>query len=146
MSPTIFQCPNCKETIFSTADSCRFCGAKVDHEAASRDAELLAKINQGCSDASYMRSTALTLPVFFVFRFVPFISGFGVIGFPVLALVIPVWALRWWLMYAGITTQDSDFLRARRTVKAIGIIVPIILVIFVVFWPPSIGHLIGMSR
>jgi hypothetical protein len=75
--PSIFDCPNCKETIDANAETCRFCGMKVDREAALKAAALLARINQACSDASYMKSTALALPVFFVLRFVPFISFVG---------------------------------------------------------------------
>ncbi len=64
-----------------------------------------------------MKSCAWAVPVFFVFRFVPFFNGFGTIGFIALLVVIPVWALRWWLRFAGIAAQDADFLRARNIVK-----------------------------
>ncbi|MGO8934420.1 MAG: hypothetical protein ACLPLZ_09370 [Terracidiphilus sp.] len=121
--PTIFECPNCKETIDATAEACRFCGVKVDREAARKAATLMAKVNQACSDSSYMKSTALTLPVFFILRFVPFISAVGGIGFWVLLIAIPLWALRWLLKYRGIETDDAEFLKARSTVKWIGIIV-----------------------
>ena len=79
--PTIFECPACKETIDAKAETCRFCGVKVDREAALRLRWMLAQVNQACSDASYMRSTALTLPVFFGLRFLPFVSLLGTIGF-----------------------------------------------------------------
>ena len=142
-APTIFQCPNCNETIDSTADSCRFCEVKVDHEAASKAALVMAKINQACSDSSYMKSCAWALPVFFVLRFVPFFNGFGTIGFIGLLIVIPVWALRWWLKYGGIATEDADFLRARSTVKITGIILLLLFVFFVIF-PFLFGMLIAM--
>ena len=129
--PTIFECPNCKETIDARAETCRFCGVKVDREAARRAAVVLAKVNQACSDASYMRSTALTLPVFFLLRFVPFIALVGTIGFAGVTLVIPFWALRWWLKYRGIETDDADFRRARNRVKWIGIIVTCLLILLV---------------
>ncbi|MGA3101483.1 MAG: hypothetical protein ABSD61_06450 [Terracidiphilus sp.] len=129
--PTIFECPNCKETIDATAETCRFCGAVVDREAARKAAALMAKVNQACSDSSYMKSTALTLPVFFILRFVPFISAMGGIGFWVLLIAIPLWSLRWLLKYRGIVTDDAEFRKARSTVKWIGIIVATILAIFV---------------
>lgn len=66
--PTIFECPACKETIDAKAETCRFCGVAVDHESAHKAAALMAKVNQACSDASYMKSTALALPVFFALR------------------------------------------------------------------------------
>jgi len=130
ISSAIFQCPNCNETISSTAESCCFCGAKVDREAANRDAERLAKINQACSGANTMRSAALMLPVFFALRFVPFIHVVGGIGFLLLLLGIPVWAMRWWHKYGGIEPEDPDVVRARRTVKTIAIIVPMVLAFF----------------
>lgn len=141
--PTIFECPNCKETIDAKAEACRFCGAKVDRDAALQSAVALAKINRACSDASYMRSTTFTLPVFFGLRFVPFIALVGSIGFAVLLWVIPIWALRWWRKYAGIVTLDSDFLKARRTVMLIGIFVPILLVVFIIA-PSLLGILIAL--
>ncbi|MGO8760228.1 MAG: hypothetical protein ACLQG3_19110 [Terracidiphilus sp.] len=128
--PTIFDCPNCKETIDANAETCRFCGVKVDHEAARRSAVLLARVNQACSDASYLKSTALTLPVFFLVRFVPFIAPAGTIGFWGLLVALPLWALRWLLKYRGIETDDPEFRRARSTVKWTGIAVTGVLVLF----------------
>jgi predicted RNA-binding Zn-ribbon protein involved in translation (DUF1610 family) len=118
---TLFSCPKCNETIDNTSQSCRFCGEPVDYAAAVKAAELLSKINQACSDASYMKSCAFALPVFFVLRYVIFLSGLGGIGFIGLSIGIPVWALRWWLKYGNITTDDAEFLRARKTVKVAGI-------------------------
>jgi len=141
--PTIFECPNCKETIDTKAETCRFCGVKVDHEAALRAAVVMAKVNQACSDASYMRSCALTLPVFFVLRFVPFISQVGTIGFCGITLITPFWALRWWRKYGKIETDDADFRSARNRVKWIGIVVSCVLVvttaasIYILLNPPT---------
>jgi hypothetical protein len=104
----------------------------VDREAAQKAALLMAKINQACSDASYMKSTALALPVFFLLRFAPIISMLGIIGFIGLLIGIPVWALRWALKFGAITSDDADFIRARKTVKIIGIIVTILLVFFAI--------------
>jgi hypothetical protein len=129
--PTIFECPNCKETIDTSAETCRFCGVKVDHEAALRAAVVMAKVNQACSDAKYMRHVALSLPVFFVFYFLPVLHSFGMIGFPVITLITPFWALRWWLMYGNIETDDAEFRQARKRVKWIGIIVGCVLVLSV---------------
>lgn len=136
--PSIFECPNCKETIDAKAETCRFCGAKVDHEAAVKAAALLSRVNQACSDASYMKSTALALPVFFVLRFIPFLSGLGSIGFWVLLIAIPVWALRWWLKYRKIETDDSDFRRARKSVLVTGVVVSCLLVISVLLFVVSV--------
>ena len=128
--PSIFECPACKETIDAKAETCRFCGIKVDHDAALRAAVVLAKVNQACSDASYMRSTALTLPVFFGLRFVPLIALVGTVGFWVLLVGLPFWALRWLLKYRGLESDDAEFRKARNTVKWIGITVAAVLVYF----------------
>jgi len=143
--PTIFDCPNCKETIDSTAETCRFCGATVDHEAARKAAEVMARINRACSDASYMKSTAFTLPVFFGLRFVPFISLLGTIGFIGLLIGIPIWVLVWRHRYVRIVSPDTDFIKARRTVMLIGIFVPILLVVFVIV-PFLLGVVIALNR
>lgn len=143
--PTIFDCPNCKETIDATADVCRFCGAKVDRDAARTAAIIMAQINKACSDASYMKSTTFTLPVFFVLRFVPFISLLGTIGFIGLLMAIPIWVLVWRRKFGGIVSSDRDYLKARRTVFLIGIFVPMILALFVIV-PFLVGILIAMNR
>jgi len=131
-TPTLFQCPQCDETIDSTADACRFCGVKVDHQAAQEAAKLLTKINQGCSDASYLRSCALSIPVFFLLRFVPFISMLGMVGFIGLSFAIPIWSLRWWWRFGKIETKDAEFCKARKTVLWAGSIVLLVLVLLVI--------------
>jgi hypothetical protein len=135
---TIFECPACKETIDARAETCRFCGAKVDAGAALQAAAVLSRVNQACSDASYMKSTALALPVFFVLRFIPFLSGLGSLGFTVLLFVIPGWTLRWWLKYRTIETADADFRRARKSVLIVGITVSCLLVIFALLFVASV--------
>ena len=136
--PTIFECPNCKETIDAKAETCRFCGVKVDRDAAVKAAAELSRVNQACSDASYMKSTAMTLPLFFVLRFIPILSGLGSLGFTVLLFVIPGWTLRWWLKYRNIESVDADFLRARKTVLIVGITVTCLLVIFALLFVVSV--------
>lgn len=129
---TIFECPHCKETIDSSADNCRFCGTTIDHEAAQQAAATLAKVNQAVSDASYMRTCSLALPVFFVLRFVPFFTWLGGIGFVGLSLVVPIWALLWWVKYAKFKADDKDYRNARTTVKICGIVVGLVLVLLIV--------------
>lgn len=143
-TPTIFECPHCKETIDSTADSCRFCGAKVDPESARKAAALMARINQACSDASYMRSCALSVPVFFVLRFVPFVAMLGGVGFTGLSFIVPIWAMRWWSKFGNIESDDADFRKARSTVKIAGIVVAIALVLLIIL--PFFASMIGALK
>jgi hypothetical protein len=144
-APTIFECPNCKETIDSTAEKCRFCGLVVDREAAQKAALFLAKINQACSDASYMKSCAWALPVFYLLRYVPFLGLLGVVGFLGLLIGLPIWALRWWLKYGSLMMEDADFIRARNTVKIIGIVVPTLSIVFIIA-ALFLGMLRAMNR
>jgi hypothetical protein len=128
--PAIFECPNCKETIDANAETCRFCGMKVDHEAARRAAALMAMINKAYSDASYIKIAALAIPVFFLVRIVPFFGWVGLVGVWVLLFAVPIGAMRWSLKYREIATDDAEFRRARSTVKRTGLIVAGVLVLF----------------
>jgi hypothetical protein len=130
----VCECPKCGETIDAKADVCRFCGAKIDHEAAEKSSHLLARVDQACSDASYLRNTAviaLCLPpgiLIGLARNPRFIAHVGfqnaLLGFCVLVLLVaspfPLWTLRWWTKYAKLTGDDDEFQNARTAVKAIG--------------------------
>jgi hypothetical protein len=117
----VFECPNCGQTIDVSADECRFCGAKINHEAAEKGAHLLAKIDQACNDASILRYSAVTaflVPLgtaFGLLRQPRFFVLFGfqnvVLGFCVLVLLVsspfPIWSLRWW-------TKKREYRERRR--------------------------------
>ena len=135
----VFECPNCKQTIDTSADTCRFCGAKVDHEAAQKAARLLARVDQACSDASVMRSAAgiaLLVPVGVVLgclrshgfgRFVERVGFQNVLlGLCVLVLVVswpfPIWSLLWWKKNANLASDDEDFQSGRRIVRTAGFV------------------------
>lgn len=130
----VFECPNCRQTIDTSADVCRFCGAKVDHESAQKAAHLLARIDQACSDASVLRNTAvvaflLVLGIAYTLlrasRLI-LLVGFqnAVLGFSLLVLILsapfPIWSLRWWTKFASLTSDDEDFQDARGTVRSTG--------------------------
>jgi len=51
----VFQCPNCQEDINTSMSQCRFCGLTIDYDKAQAAAEIQAKTNQACSDASYLK-------------------------------------------------------------------------------------------
>ncbi|MGB6720954.1 MAG: hypothetical protein WBE72_09185 [Terracidiphilus sp.] len=130
----VFDCPKCGQTIDATADVCRFCGAKINHEAAQKAAHLLARVDLACSDASYLRNTAvimLLLPPGVLIglarnpRFAVLVGFHNVLlGFCALVLLVaspfPLWTLRWWTKYAGLASEDDDFQDARKVVKAVG--------------------------
>jgi len=130
----VFECPNCKETIDTSADVCRFCGAKVDHEAAQNAARFLAKIDQACSDASVLKYTAVTAFCLAAGTLIGSLRGARIIerigfqnallGFCALVLILsspfPIWSLNWWRKYASLTSDDEDFQNGRSTVRKTG--------------------------
>ena len=140
----VFDCPHCGQTIDTSADVCRFCGAKIDHEAAEKATHLLAKVDQACSDASVLRYTAVTafcvsvgVPIG-VLRNPRFIVQVGfqnaLIGYCVLVLLVslpfPFWSMRWWIKNAHLASDDEEFQNDRNMVRAAGRIAIASLVTF----------------
>lgn len=130
----VFECPNCKETIDTSATVCRFCGAKIDHQEAQNAAHLLAKVDEACSDASVLQGFAVTAfclgvgVVIGILRNPRFIARVGfqnvVLGYCVLVLILsspfPVWSLNWWRKYDKLSLDDEDFQNDRRMVRTMG--------------------------
>lgn len=140
----VFECPNCKQTIDTSADVCRFCGAKIDHQEAQKAAHVLARVDQACSDASVLRYTAVTAfclavgTVFGILRNPRFIQQVGfqnvVLGYCVLVVLLsfpfPVWSLNWWKKYRNLTMDDEEFQNDRGMVRATGSIAFAFMVAF----------------
>jgi hypothetical protein len=110
--PQTFPCPNCNEIINDSMQTCRFCSAAVDPQVAATAAELQAKVNQACSDASYVRIAAVVMFVFLGLSFVPFLPTYW--GFLVTFLVVMIMLIRWQVKSGGLQTRDPDYLRAKR--------------------------------
>ncbi len=106
---------------------------------------ILAKVNRAVSDATYMRSCALALPLFFVLRFVPFFTWLGSLGFVVLSFVIPVWAVIWWSRFSDLESEDSDYIKSRKAVRMTGILVAAVLLLLVIL-PFMVAFLIDLLR
>ena len=126
--PRVFQCPQCKQTIDTSARQCRFCSAFIDPVEAELAAAAMARLDQACSDASYLNTAATAMLVFWFVQFVPILVLVGLSGFNFLLFAIPVWAVAWWVRFWNIKTDDSEFRRARWTTLLIG--VPISLWLF----------------
>jgi len=132
----VFDCPKCGETIDAKAGVCRFCGAKIDHEAAKKSAHLLAAVDQACSDGSFLRNTAAVALFLCVGTFLGALRSGGrmivrigvenaILGFCILVLIasspFPFWCMSWWRKYAGLAGGDEDFQAARLAVRSTGI-------------------------
>jgi hypothetical protein len=129
---SIFECPNCKQTIDVTAKQCRFCSALIDPVAAEAAAEKMARINQACSDASFLRTMAISILVFLGLMFVPFLTWLGVCGYYFLMFAVPFMAIRWWIKFHAIRADDPDFWRAKTTVIIVSALVTLPLLWFIV--------------
>jgi hypothetical protein len=134
----MFQCPNCNETIDASATQCRFCSVAIDPEQAEAASVVMAKVNQACSDASFLKTAAGAILVAFAFQFVPIVSGLGALAFLVLLVAVPAMALRWWVKFSRVVTKESDFKRARRTVAVVGAIVTLFLAIRIALFVAAI--------
>ena len=120
--PQIFECPNCRQTIDTAANRCRFCSAAIDPEAAAAAAAKMARINRACSDASYLKIAVLCAPAFLLIFFIPFMTLLGEVGLLFLAVATPIWILLWCFRYLGIETDDPDYQRARKIVMIVAIV------------------------
>ena len=124
-NPGIMECPVCKQTVDASATQCRFCSSPIDPVAAQAAALKLSKINQACSDASFLRTAAISILVFFGVMFIPFMGLLGLVGYYFLLIAVPFLAIRWWVKFGGIQADDSDFRRARMTVIVISVLIVI---------------------
>jgi len=79
----------------------------------------MARVNQACSDASFLRTMAISILVFLGVMFIPFMSLLGVCGYYFLMLAVPIMTVRWWIKFHAIRADDHDFKRARMTVIVI---------------------------
>ena len=118
----IFECPNCRQTIDASSPQCRFCSALIDPAAAELAAEKMSKVNQACSDASFLRTMAISLLVFLGIMFVPFMGLLGLCGYYFLVFAVPFMTIRWWVRFHAIRADDSDFRRARTTVIVVSVL------------------------
>lgn len=119
----IFECPNCRQTIDASAPQCRFCLANIDPAVAQVAAQKMAEINQACSDASFLRTAAISIFVFIGIMFIPFMSLLGVLGYNFLLFAVPFLSIRWWIKFHKIRADDVDFRRARKTVIIVSVLI-----------------------
>ncbi len=113
-TPRTFPCPNCKEIINDQMKTCRYCNVPVDPAIAAHQAELQSKVNQACSDASYMRIVAGAMFIFLALSVIPFLSFFFW-GFLLAFFLVLIMGVRWQASFAGLVTSDPDYVKAKRS-------------------------------
>jgi hypothetical protein len=113
-SPRTFACPSCKEIINDSMMQCRFCGAPVDPTIALGLAAVQDKVNQACSDASYLKTAALIMSACLGLSFIPFIPLVG-LGFFLIFCAVLFMLIRWQIKFGGLVTNDPDYGSARRS-------------------------------
>lgn len=108
----IFPCPNCREYIDTNSPACRFCSAPVDAAAAITAADLQDKVNQACSDASYIRTATGVYTILLILNFfrLPLV-GWGLL---ILFFALPVMLIRWHLQFGRLKSDDPDLKTARK--------------------------------
>ncbi len=112
--PQTYPCPNCNEIINDTVDKCRYCSTPVDRQAAAAAADLQSKVNQACSDASYLKTAAFVMWAFLGLSFIPLIPLVGW-GFLFTFIAVLVMIIRWQIKFGSIKTKDTDYPRAKRS-------------------------------
>jgi hypothetical protein len=131
LQPRIFECPNCKQTIDTAAVKCPFCSVTIDPKLAEAAADTMSKINQACSDASYLRIMASTIVVCLLLSFLPLIGFAALIGFYFLLVAVPVMTIRWWVKFGGLSSSETDWRRAKLTAVISGVVCLVFLLLVV---------------
>jgi hypothetical protein len=93
---------------------CRYCSVPVDPGVAQLIADRQEKANQAYSDASFLRTAAIAMYVFFGLSMVPLL-GFAFWGFLITFVVVIVLLIRWRIRYGTLITDDVDYKSARRS-------------------------------
>ena len=113
-NPRTFRCPNCNEMINDSMTQCRYCSVPVDPGVAQLIADRQEKANHSYSDASFLRTAAVAMYVFFGLGMLPLLA-FAFWGFFITFVVVIVLVIRWQIRYGSLVTDDADYKKARRS-------------------------------
>jgi len=117
MGVRVFACPQCKETINDTMTQCPYCSAAIDPAAAEAAADFMSKVSDACSEASYLKIMARSIPVSLLISFLPFVSGAANLAFYGLLVAVPFMAYRWNHRFGKIQTDDPDYAQVKGHAK-----------------------------
>jgi hypothetical protein len=126
-------------TINTTQQPCPFCAAPIDRDVAEATAAIFSRVNQACSDASYLKIMAGMVLTFFILRYIPLLGLIGNVGFLFLMFAVPVMAIRWWVKFGSLKTTDFEFRGAKQTVLIVAgfslFVLVLVATITAVTWP-----------
>jgi len=112
--------------------TCRFCSATIDPQAAAAAADIQSRVNRACSDASFLRTAAAAMFILLMLSIVPFVSLMTYLGFIITFFVVLVLIVRWQIKFGRLQTNDEDYQRAKR-LRLIGLILWLVAIpLFVV--------------
>lgn len=112
--PRTFRCPSCNEMINDSMKECRYCSWAVDPGVAQVIADKQQAANQAVSDASYLRTAAISMYVFLALSVIPFLPVVST-GFLIVFVVVVVLLIRWQVRFGSLNITDPDFQAARRS-------------------------------
>jgi hypothetical protein len=128
--PTLlFPCPSCQATIRTTAQ-CPFCSASIDPRTIPEAAARMHRFNQACREANYLGTLAFLILLFSVVVSILGNARRAAFGQWFLLIGVPAMAIRWWVRFGAMRSDDPDFQSARRDVKlAVGIWIAFFLLV-----------------
>ena len=112
--PRTFRCPNCKEMVNDSMKDCPFCKVPLDPGVVALAAERQEKANRAYNDANFLKIAASSMYVFLGVGLIPLL-GFVYYGFILTFVAVLVMLIRWQVRFAGLLTDDPDYLRAKRS-------------------------------
>jgi hypothetical protein len=130
-----FRCLSCGEYINTGMTKCRFCSAHVDANAARAASFEQDKVNNACSEASYIKTVAVVLAISCGLSLVPipFFNNVAFFFFGSTYLAVPVMVLRWQFKFGRLRSTDPDYARAKK-VRNIALVLWGVASIPVVLW------------
>jgi hypothetical protein len=134
-----FRCVSCGEYINTSMTQCRYCEAPIDPEVARMVSVEQDKVNNACSEASYIKSIAVVLVVACGLSFlpIPVVSTVAFLFFCATYLAVPVMVLRWQLKFGQLRSSDPDYAKAKK-VKTVALLlwgvssIPLILMFLLI--------------
>ncbi len=109
-----FRCPNCNEMISDRMKECPYCAVQLDAAIVALVAERQEKTNRACSDASFLRTSAMAMFVFLGISFIPLL-GLAYYAFLITFVAVLVMLIRWQVKFGELITNDEDYKLAKRS-------------------------------